>query len=315
MSLPGSAYGKTGEASRDVPMGVMMARLVDHGDCSRLVGFADPRPSPGFFHQLNDSLFAEVSSFVSAKGYDTAQNFASYQPAFLKAASDFADTNEDGFALRVQYHILKSGVHVETLYISVAYRVFSSDGFFRVAVVGVPEVLGPDQVQVITKMRDELPSKLFAQARNKYGVKLQSSDGKTGVWCTPEGDATCPLAGKIALAQTIAPSPLVGGLVKAQDLTGKLHDSSFFCQPISGVNPGVCTFMPYFKRFNVLPEALEAVWYDEGEAPTPDWLVARAYSSLGNVISASPQECAASRVSALSQTPARLAGWGEGDLD
>jgi hypothetical protein len=313
MSLPGSAYGTTGDASRDVPMGVLMARLVDHGECSRVVLFKD------FFPALNDGLTNELAAFVALNhsSMTVDQEFASYQPAFLKGSSDFPDTNQDGFALRVQYNINgPAGVHLETLYIVSTYRVISSDGFFAVALVGSVEVLGPEADKVVAKMRDDLPTMLPAQARAKYAKELRSADSSVGAWCTPgtaAADSGCSAAGKIALANQIAAG--AGGLDKANDLTSKLHNSSFFCKPISGAHKGVCAYMPWFKRFNVLPSGLEAVWYDQGEDPSVDWQVYSASMSTGTTMTVNTGDCAATRITALGSTPENVAGWGFGSLE
>jgi hypothetical protein len=186
-------------------------------------------------------------------------------------------------ALRVQYHIMSGRVHLETLYLAVTYRVYSSDGFFRVAPIGSIEVLGPSGGTAAAKLRDLLPTRLFTQARASYGRKLVSKDGSLGAWCTPGSDAACASAGKAALAQAIAPSV---GVAKANGLTSTLHDTSFFCQPTFDSHKGVCTYIPYFKRFNVLPGGLEAVWYDEGEPPSADWNVYAASWSSGSFDSA-----------------------------
>jgi hypothetical protein len=311
MNLPGSAYGKKGDASRDIPMGVMMARLVDHGECSRQVPFAD------FFPALNGALLPDIEAAALKQNSDNRvnQNFASYQPSFLKSVSDFPESNHDGFALRVQYHITRFGVHVETLYIVATYRVLSRDGFFAVELVGDVEVLGPNHESAAFKLRVELPAKLPQQARVKYGRELRSSD-TVGVWCSPgstAADAGCAVAGKIALANSIAAG--AGGLTKANDLTSKLRNSSFFCKAIDSPKKGVCTYLPYFKRFNVLPTALEAVWYDQGEPPSADWQVYAASMSTPTTVTVNTGDCAATRIMALGQAPENLLGWGFGSID
>lgn len=97
-----------------------------------------------------------------------------------------------------------------------------------------------------------------------------------------EGDALCEKVGPDQAA--------TGYFAKTGDAAGRdflkanLHPKSFVCRPPIGnknsTDDGRCFYRPWFQRFNVLPDKLEAVWFNGddvvGKSPnTADYLLVK----------------------------------------
>lgn len=282
-TLPGMSDG-AGHVSRFVPMNLAAARLVRHGQCS--VRF----PLSKLFEQINDGIWSQFRGSVWASDAAAEQFNGDYSASFLRDPDATLPWigNEDGFSMFIKLRADGGTLGGVTTHAFASYAVSIADGALALnalSVTGGDATWGGGSAvfpELKTRLEVDLPAQLHAAAAAPKVVRVFGAPLK----CVPAACSSGSSGGHDFCRRWIVTGAIErlkdGGMTEAAATSAlaKLGDDQFDCQldptQITKQTPlkGVCTFRPKFRRTLVMADYVELVWFDKGEDPSPDYLMA-----------------------------------------
>jgi hypothetical protein len=274
------------------------ARLIRHGGCSRRV------PITELSKQINDAIWSEFRGTVWDKGATPAQEASFYQMSFVRDADATLPWtgNADGFSILLRMFAEKfvAGISVGSVRSNaiVSYKLILAGGGAGVEFLNInggdDASPGADPIfpTLAEGLRDRFPAQFNAAATAPVEVKIPCPSGSSPtcepkpVPCQPASCGTDSEDAVRARCQGSLRTVFVGGLIRngmpadeANATFDAIPRDQFSCvlKPnlvaAGDVKPGHCAFRAKFKRVVATPEYMELVWFEQGEAASPDYWI------------------------------------------